>query len=1037
MDAYFERLAVSAATIDELLSGDFEPLANAHCDAALAERRLAAWRHSSAGGDQSLFARRLQRDGHDLTRVQTLFGGATRRTAAAAPAWITDASWLVEALQAPAGGASPDPCAFEELLAPVADRAAAHLWADINGAAAENLTAQARAGLRHSLLHKLSELAAPALYECFAGARKSGSSYAQFVAHLKAGGVRAFFADRPVLLRLMATVARQWIDATREMVQRVHADLPLLRREFLRATDPNRVAACAADLSDAHNDGRAVTILTFEDGARLVYKPKDLRLDAAWHELIARLNQSSIPIALKAARVLARDGYGWAEFIAHTGTDTAGCERYFRRAGAWLALLHCFAANDMHQENIIACGEHPVPIDLETILQPPETHEAPAPEDAAFAAAVETLANSVMAVGLLPAYGRSPDNKVFAIGGMTANWSSRIRIAWENINSDAMRPTRANETRAHNPNLPHVGGRYAKFSDHTEAFVAGFTDCAKFLAGRTDLFDGFAGAPVRRVVRPTRFYSMLLLRLRDYRKMDDGIIWSAQADFLARLADWDKDDPLWPVQRAERAALLALNVPHFISLSDGNDICDAAGFVLRAGTMSGLARARARAGSLDAQEIAWQADIICENAIVKRPGIAVTEAPDLAAAPAAPDRAMFVAEAGRIAEELSRYAIRRGPGAAWIGLDWLGDAEVFQLVCLGADLYNGASGIALFLAAHARVTASESSHALGLAALTRLRKSLRSRTAARMARALGLGGATGLGSVVYALTTIAQFLDDKALLADAETAAALFTDELIAADRQLDVISGSAGGILGLLRLYRDTQSGDALRRAVKCGEHLMAQSRAGPQGRRSWVGLGLGAKPLNGMSHGAAGFAYALAALAAAAQRDDFAEAASECIAFEDSTYDATHHNWPDLRGAEPSWPCQWCHGASGIGLARLGVRRRGQIEAVTVSADVHSAVEGATRAWPGTVDTLCCGTLGSIEFLCEAGAALGRADLRALAAQRLAAVLNTAAAKGDYRWNSGQRRFNLGLFRGLAGVGYTALRLADAGLPNVLIWE
>jgi lantibiotic modifying enzyme len=29
------------------------------------------------------------------------------------------------------------------------------------------------------------------------------------------------------------------------------------------------------------------------------------------------------------------------------------------------------------------------------------------------------------------------------------------------------------------------------------------------------------------------------------------------------------------------------------------------------------------------------------------------------------------------------------------------------------------------------------------------------------------------------------------------------------------------------------------------------------------------------------------------------------------------------------------------------------------------------------------------------------------------------------------------LGLFRGLAGVGYTLLRQVDGALPNVLIWE
>ena len=71
------------------------------------------------------------------------------------------------------------------------------------------------------------------------------------------------------------------------------------------------------------------------------------------------------------------------------------------------------------------------------------------------------------------------------------------------------------------------------------------------------MFEGFAGLPVRKVVRATRFYSMLLQRLKNNRMMDDGVIWSAQADFMARLAEWDKDtDVFWPLQRAERSALL-------------------------------------------------------------------------------------------------------------------------------------------------------------------------------------------------------------------------------------------------------------------------------------------------------------------------------------------------------------------------------------------------------------------------------------------------------------------------------------------------
>src|SRR5438128_271660 len=81
----------------------------------------------------------------------------------------------------------------------------------------------------------------------------------------------------------------------------------------------------------------------------------------------------------------------------------------------------------------------------------------------------------------------------------------------------------------------------------------------------------------------------------------------------------------------------------------------------------------------------------------------------------------------------------------------------------------------------------------------------RSAGAAGMARSLGIGGATGLGSIVYALAVMSKLLHDDDLLADAVAVSELFGNDLIAADKQLDVIGGSAGAILCLLRLYRDT----------------------------------------------------------------------------------------------------------------------------------------------------------------------------------------------------------------------------------------
>ncbi|HYQ05941.1 MAG TPA: type 2 lanthipeptide synthetase LanM family protein [Xanthobacteraceae bacterium] len=1076
MDAFYQRLRIRAATIDELLSDAFEasPVAMANTD--LAAKRVAAWRRSCAAGDQALFGRRLARDGLSPIGIERVFAGAERSACAPDPRWIEDAVWLEAALRAGARTQASPVYPFEDAFVAQIERAEALVWSGLDAGTRALFDESARASLRTTLLSALSELCAPALYERFAkmrgasaassGAGMAGqapgdSRYREFVADLAGSGFRKLFDDKPVLLRLIAGLTRQWIDATEEFVLRLAADLPAIRGDLIQTSVAAKIVEITSGVSDPHNEGRSVLIVRFTDNARVVYKPKDLRVDLAWRDLVEGLNGAEAPIALKTARTLSRDGYGWTEFIEHTGcNDMQGCGTFFWRAGAWLALLHCFAATDIHQENMIAAGDHPVLIDLETILQPsPEEHKIGEPEAAAFDAAMEIIGNSVMTVGLLPAYGRSVDNNVFAMGGMTADWGARTVIAWNDLNTDAMRPAKMEEAGAGTPNLPHVNGRYAKLGDHIDSFVAGFADYADFLMrqardGNTSaMLNDFGGLAVRKVVRPTRFYYMLLRRLKDHRSMTDGVIWSAQSDFMARLADWDKaTDPLWPLQRAERAALVSLNVPYFITPSDGTVIYDQVGHSAETAATPGLDRARARLQALDENEIAWQVEVIRENvnqqlrASNNRERNASVET----ALAGAPDRALFEAEAERIAAELARHAIRRGPGAAWIGLDWLGDSEVFQLVCLGPDLYNGATGIALFLAAHAAVSGHAASAELALAGLAHVRRNLKSRSAARFARSLGIGAATGLGSIVYGFAVIAKSTGDATLLQDAQAAVRLFTDELITADKQLDVMGGAAGAVLALLRLHRDTQLDDALTRAIRCGEHLLASDRVGDGRQRSWIGQGFGGAGLNGMSHGAAGFAYALAALAAASGRADFADAAAECIAFEDASYDSARRNWPDLRvPGQPAWPCQWCHGAPGIGLARLATMRRiganaavnaklgAKLGAKRLDEDIGGAIEAVKQAWPGQLDTLCCGTLGGIEFLCEVAERTGGREIGELAARRLTAVLNSAAAAGDYRWNSGKRQFNLGLFRGLAGVGYTLLRRLDHSLPNVLIWE
>src|ERR1700689_3440339 len=134
MDAFYERLAVRAATLDEVLSHDFQPLPGQKGDADLAARRLAAWCRACASGDWSLFGRRLDRDGFAFAPVLARLA-AVRHTPAAPPAWLEDAVWVEAALQDAGGKATPplapgntDPCAFEQLFTSVVEQADTRLW---------------------------------------------------------------------------------------------------------------------------------------------------------------------------------------------------------------------------------------------------------------------------------------------------------------------------------------------------------------------------------------------------------------------------------------------------------------------------------------------------------------------------------------------------------------------------------------------------------------------------------------------------------------------------------------------------------------------------------------------------------------------------------------------------------------------------------------------------------------------------------------------------------------------------------------------
>lgn len=1062
-------IAARAASVDERLAGGCEPVPTSASETSAA-RAAARWLQLAADGDPSLFTRRLARDHLDWSFLKPLLGHLRLRPGHPDPPWTGTFRWLLDAIGTPVphpGAAVP----FEDLLAPLAAACTRRIPAWNSPAVARLLTQEAALSLERSLLLRLSECLTPTLLERFtlfqlsrqpfanvlalpAALPSSRAGYDTFLSALGNGLLRECFLARPVLARLLATVAGQWIDAVNELLLHLAADFDALRAAFHSGIDPGPVTGILPGRSDPHNNGRTVAILTFSDGLRLVYKPRSLGIDAAWRNLLHWLDRSGAPVSIPAPAVLSRRRHGWVEFIHPEPCQNAREARlFFTRCGAILCLVCVLAGTDLNFENMIAAGGRPVLIDIETLMHPslvrPTGADGP---KAALIAAAGLLRDSVLAPGFLPNWMVVPGARLAGIGALNpaeprqfGQWTVRYP------NTDAMALQYAPEPAASTPHLPVLHGKRLSSAAYPREIAAGFEATYRFLMDhRAALLDPagplrkFRGQSVRVVLRPTQLYALILARAAQPANLASGASWSLEFELLSRFAAWDEPaDPFWSLLRAEREALARLDIPYFTARAAGARLLTGGGADTGVRLhKSGFQRTVARLRTLSPQDLERQLAFIRLSLETAAPARSSQGGPWAPARDPGqtllPEAALRIAR--RFARLLENQAVQANGGAAWIGAVAMPREERSQLRIIGFDLYSGASGVALFLAALERLTGGDGLRELARAALAPLRSELASpANGPRLARVLGLGGGAGLGSIIYALTHAAVLLDDDSLLRDALRAAGLITPARIAEDRFLDVIAGAAGAIFGLLTLYHVSKDDAVFQKAVLCGRQLVSRQDSGDAPGRAWRTIE--DVPLTGFSHGAAGIALALLRLYAAAGDRDFLAAAIAGIHFERTAFSPLLGNWLDFRPPldhepDPEPPCQWCHGAPGIALARLG--GLSVLDNDRIRQDIDIALR-TTQAYPlGPTDHLCCGNAGRLETLFAAGTLLPNPSLTALARHRAAQLLDCRGHPPNFLWAAGADTHNPGFFTGISGLGYELLRLCfPNNLPSVLLFE
>jgi type 2 lantibiotic biosynthesis protein LanM len=1047
------------------------PLANAE----QARQRLLAWKEQKPFQHEAYFAQRLALDGLSEESLLALLAeepepGEEQRTDP--PAWMT---WLGEALASlditELAAGEEDTQEFATIAALLLKRGLLKIRSGI--VALTQKYAQLPFSVHNILLLLISHIPGyidPKLHKTVIlelnvariQGRLQGNSteerFGNFLRQLRRpAGLQALFAEYPVLARLLVEAIEQWASCELELLERLCADWAEIRVRFTPAYNPGTLARIFLGQGDLHRGGHSTTILEWSCGFRLVYKPRSLAVDVHFQQLLTWLNECGCQPAFRTFQVLDRGAYGWVEFV-HTGpcASPAEVERFYRRQGGYLALLYALEATDFHAENLIAAGEHPILVDLEALFHPRLATPPDRPEHPGNRA----INYSVLRVGMLPqriwANDESDGVDISSLGGLGGQLSPTPVARWVGAGTDHMhiKWERTELLPQHHFHRPRLREQEVNTLDYRDAVVAGFTTVYRLLLQQREtlvqqMLPRFAHDEIRCVLRPTRIYDMLLRDSFHPNVLRDAL---DRACLLDRL--WvgiEKHPHFARIIPAEQRDLGSGDIPIFTTNADSCDLVTSRQEIITAFfAEAGLAMAGKRIAGFDEHDLQRQIWVIKASFTSLVPGmdqeahVCVHLETMGERVNASPARLLQAARA--IGDHLCTLALRDvdAGAAGWLGISPLKERE-WHLVPAGLDLYDGLPGIALFLAYLGTLAGEKRYLTLARQALTTLRGLIAE--GKELPAPTGVGAFSGWGSVIYVLSHLGSLWHESALYQEAEEIIELLPAAL-AHDTMLDVVGGAAGCIAALLSLYSVAPSAHILQMATSCGDHLLAQARSMPTGS-GWIIKGED-EPLTGFAHGNAGIALSLLRLWALSGAERFRQLALAALAYERSLFLPGRGNWPDLRKAtiarlfggtersateEDDYPSivAWCHGAPGIGLARLASLQFADDAALR--AEIEAATRTTLSSGFGRNHSLCHGDLGNLELLLEVAQRFPEPHLQTLLEQLTSALLDSIDRQG---WIAGvpQGIETPGLMVGLAGSGYALLRLAmPARVPSVLL--
>lgn len=859
----------------------------------------------------------------------------------------------------------------------------------------------------------------------------SSQRYSYFNDLLATSEYRSRILDKyPVLVDLIHGKINSKLELILEVMRRMTADRELIRNQI--GIDVTSVETMKLSVGDSHNGGKSVVILGVNKGAEnLVYKPHTMSPEASFNRLLSWVNdKKELRCPVHNLKVIDQGTYGWQEFVAYQS-----CERieevstYYYRVGVLLSLFKIIKCGDIHHENIIACRDFPIIVDLETLL----TQEDPQVKtEDILSAFMKEIGDSVLGTLILP---QNFEHLIFDFdisglsgeGGVRSNKIVDYELVHRGTDEIRILPKYYETVETHN--RVKLGERKVSVAEFRLPIEQGFYDgYSLVLKHRNELIDLIQSGEMftghyRQVLRPTHVYGRFLDASLHPKYLTDHDKRTTLFSFL-----YNNNQKMNEKTRRKVAceinAMMRNDVPYFCVDMHNTRLYAESGTIVDSyyeqSLVDGLLN---RIRRLNEADLKKQLRYISNSLSTTRE-----------ASPAQAQESMSVRTNGglriqgttvlsgviEIADYLIDTAVwsRDKSACTWLTLLTVGDDKL-RLGPLHHSLHEG-GGVILFLAYVAKETGISKYEQAARACLEGLEIMWKSEGQGT------LSAFTGLCSSVYLYYNLSVMWNSKELYEKHLEQLRRMCSLEINSDHPLDYVGGLSGAIIACLNIYESGGVKEALVTAEKMGKHLFTALLGQLDGH------------LTGLAHGYAGYALAMSKLGDALGKNEYVKLGAKLIETENRYFDEQKQNWKDLRTdtAKENDLVFWCHGAAGIGLSRMQLMNS-SLEPIARQAehDLKRAVKKlVVDGFSEKMDhSLCHGVVGNLDILLSIGQVIGDDSLIQCAYSYVLSILQTMRDNGI---QSGLEHTTdlVGFMLGLSGIGYGLLRFTNPEIPSVL---